>query len=493
MRMLEDIISTYVGGNIFLLGKKEVLFTVEDVGIILGMPSFGHPVRHYGSSKKKSRLHKRFGVATNFDRKKVHSLIQQLVNLDEEADVEDTIRLWIVLLLCTFLCPRSVHSCPQQMLSYLDDIQRIREYNWAAAVQEAIKNLTVERNEWETIYEGNQIVPEDTSTVPPVAASFSLLQEIAASIKCQEVKFDQLTTHLNDQKRQIEEIMRNIHKRDEPVTHEEGAAGPTPTFSEHVDVQPPMMHDVPVTQQEWAAWPPTFSQYVADVQPPMMNDDQAPPIGHFEEVPTTTIEEVDAQNPNSMVQAIKEHEDRRPGVYDQSPYVRVKNPVTMSEKEKAVAKTVRRMLTEYGAFPDAANLAPLSPVASPPSPPRFPANLVQQTCSGSVGAFGDRASALLLSGGWRGRVQDMVRIPGILTFKNDAYEIPIHREDIDRIIDMHEILGQKMINIDVHVSGSEEISIWRAIFWQNGEPKLVSHFTSTDEMYERSWLLHCKN
>ncbi|MQM20381.1 hypothetical protein Taro_053399, partial [Colocasia esculenta] len=284
MRMLEDIISTHVGGNIFLLGKKEVLFTVEDVDIILEFPSFGHLVRHYGSSKKKSRLHERFGVATNFDRKKVHSLIQQLV----------------------------------------------------------IKNLTIKRNEWETIYKESQTVPEDTSTVPPAAASLSLLQEIAASIKSQEVKFDQLSTHLNDQMRQIEEIMCYIHKRDEPMTHEEGAAGATPTFSEHVHVQPPMMDDDLVNPQEWVAWPPTFSQYVpdvsdvSDVQPPMTNDDQAPPIGHFEEDPTTTVEDVDAHNPNSMVRAIKEREDRRPGVYDQSPYV-LEKPVTMPEKEKAVA------------------------------------------------------------------------------------------------------------------------------------------------------------
>ncbi|MQM08528.1 hypothetical protein Taro_041389 [Colocasia esculenta] len=209
--MLKDIISTHVSGNIFLLGKKEILFTVEDVGIILGFPNFRHPVRHYGSTKKKSRLYERFGMATNFDRKKVHSLIQQLVKSDDEADVEDTVRLWIVLLLCTFLAPRSVHSCPQQMLSCLDDIQRIREYNCAAVVQEVwflehtrvrqpinrmtyprffrwgtfpdetspfpiasltgqlvIKNLTVERNEMETIYEGNQIVPKDTSTATTV-------------------------------------------------------------------------------------------------------------------------------------------------------------------------------------------------------------------------------------------------------------------------------------------------------------------------------------
>ncbi|MQM11687.1 hypothetical protein Taro_044596 [Colocasia esculenta] len=445
--MLEDIISTHAGGNIFLLCKKEVLFTVEDVGIILGLLNCGHPVRHYGSTKKKSRLYERFGMATNFDRKKVHSLIQELVKLDDEVDVEDTVRLWIVLLVCTFLAPRSAHSCPQQMLSCLDDIQRIREYNWAAAVQEVTlhnfdnlvtfvknqrsgatcpakrrsgkesqahyfmygcaaslavwflehtrvtKNLTVERNEMETIYKGNQTVPEDTSTVPP-ATSLSLLQEIAASMKSQEVKFDQLNTQLNDQMRQIEEIMRYIHRRDEPVSHEEGAAGTTPTFSEHVHAQPPMMYEDPVTQQEWVVCPPTYSQYVPDVpdvQPPITNDNQAPPIGHFEEDITTAVEDVDAENPNSMVQAIKEREDWRPGLYDQSPYVREK-PVTIPEKEKAVATeepvttnfgifefanglvirkshilnllygcmtkgtatTIRRMLKEYGAFPDTA-------------------------------------------------------------------------------------------------------------------------------------------
>ncbi|MQM21478.1 hypothetical protein Taro_054519 [Colocasia esculenta] len=184
----------------------------------------------------------------------------------------------------------------------------------------------------------NQTVPEDTSTVPP-AVSLSLLQEIVASIKSQEVKFDQLNTQLNDQMRQIEEIMHCIHRRDEPMSHEEGAAEPTPTFSKHVHAQPPMMHEDPVTLQEWAVWPPTYSQYVLNVQPPMMNDDQAPPIGHFEEDITTVVEDVDAENPNSMVRAIKEREDRCPGFYDQSPYVREK-PVTIPEKEKSSEEPV---------------------------------------------------------------------------------------------------------------------------------------------------------
>ncbi|MQM01949.1 hypothetical protein Taro_034711 [Colocasia esculenta] len=134
--------------------------------------------------------------------------------------------------------------------------------------------------------------------------------------------------------------MHYIHRRDDPVSREEGAAGPTSTFFEHVHAQPPMMHDDPVTQQEWAAWPPTYSQHVPDlldVQPPMTNDEQAPPIGHFEEDITTAADPKDAdpEDPNSMVRAIKEREDRRPGLYDQSPYVREK-PTTIPDKQKAV-------------------------------------------------------------------------------------------------------------------------------------------------------------
>ncbi|MQL90611.1 hypothetical protein Taro_023212 [Colocasia esculenta] len=117
-------------------------------------------------------------------------------------------------------------------------------------------------------------------------------------------------------------------------------------------------------------------------------------------------------------------------------------------------------------------------------------------------------------GGWQGRLKDMDCIPKIFTFKNDAYVIPMHRgmelcsivndvsrrwtlvkdevelkchipemsnsfmklltgDDIDRIIDMHEILGQKLVNIDVNVSGSEEIVTFRA-FGEQSSGKMGS-------------------
>ncbi|MQL97056.1 hypothetical protein Taro_029741 [Colocasia esculenta] len=166
MRMLENIISIHVGGNIFLLGKKEVLFTVEDVGIILGLPSFGHPIRHYGSFKKKSRLHEQFEVWFL-----EHTRVRQPIN-------------W---------------KAYPRLFTWGTFVGKTSSFPIASLTgQQVIKNLTVERNECETIYKGNQTVPEDTSTVPPAAASLSLLQEIAASIKSQKVKFDQLSTHLNE-------------------------------------------------------------------------------------------------------------------------------------------------------------------------------------------------------------------------------------------------------------------------------------------------------
>ncbi|MQM19242.1 hypothetical protein Taro_052243 [Colocasia esculenta] len=196
MRMLEDIINTHVGGNIFLLGKKEVLFTVEDVGIILGLPSCGHHIRHYGSTKKKSKLHERFGMATNFDRKKVHSLIQEIVKSDDEADIEDTIRLWIVWFFEHTRVRQPINRTTYPRLFRWGTIAgKTSTFPTASLTdQQVIKNLMVERNEIETAS-----LPEDTSTVRP-ATSLTLLHEIAASIKSQELKFDQLNTHLNDQK-----------------------------------------------------------------------------------------------------------------------------------------------------------------------------------------------------------------------------------------------------------------------------------------------------
>ncbi|MQL82018.1 hypothetical protein Taro_014482 [Colocasia esculenta] len=136
--LLEEIVAHHEVGNVCNIGKKSLSFTVEDVALILGMPCIGFPMHHYGSSIEVSKLHKRFGKDTAFTRQVIHGYLIDLVGSAEKEDIEDTVWLWILLLLSTFLAPRSAYICSPQMIKYLDDIERIRSYAWAVAFHELI-------------------------------------------------------------------------------------------------------------------------------------------------------------------------------------------------------------------------------------------------------------------------------------------------------------------------------------------------------------------
>ncbi|MQM07640.1 hypothetical protein Taro_040482, partial [Colocasia esculenta] len=136
--LLEEIVAHHEVGNVFNIGNKSLSFTVEDVALILGIPCTRFLVHHYGSSIEESKLHKRFGKDTAFTRQVIHGHLIDLVGSNEKDDIEDIVRLWILLLLCTFLAPRSAYVCSPQMITYLDDIERIRSYAWAVAFHELI-------------------------------------------------------------------------------------------------------------------------------------------------------------------------------------------------------------------------------------------------------------------------------------------------------------------------------------------------------------------
>ncbi|MQL98289.1 hypothetical protein Taro_030994 [Colocasia esculenta] len=136
--LLDEILAHHEVGNVFNIENKSLPFTVDDVALILGMPCTGFPVHHYGSSIEVSKLYKRFGNDTSFTRQVIHGHLIDLVGSDEKEDIEDTVRLWILLLLSTFLAPRSAYVCSPQMIKYLDDIERIGSYAWAVAFHELI-------------------------------------------------------------------------------------------------------------------------------------------------------------------------------------------------------------------------------------------------------------------------------------------------------------------------------------------------------------------
>ncbi|MQM05154.1 hypothetical protein Taro_037957 [Colocasia esculenta] len=130
--LLEELVAHHEVGNVFNIGNKSVSFTVEDVAFILGMPCTGFPVHHWLVYRS---------VQANdiaFTRQVIHGYLIDLVGLDEKEDIEDTVCLWILLLLSTFLAPRSLYVYSPQMIKYLDDIERIGSYAWAIAFHELI-------------------------------------------------------------------------------------------------------------------------------------------------------------------------------------------------------------------------------------------------------------------------------------------------------------------------------------------------------------------
>ncbi|MQM00798.1 hypothetical protein Taro_033535, partial [Colocasia esculenta] len=96
------------------------------------------PTDHVALGAEEVELHKRFGKDTAFTRQLIHGYLIDVVGSYEKEDIENTVRLWIFLLLSTFLAPWSAYVCSPQMIKYLDDIERIRSYAWDVAFHELI-------------------------------------------------------------------------------------------------------------------------------------------------------------------------------------------------------------------------------------------------------------------------------------------------------------------------------------------------------------------
>ncbi|MQL76030.1 hypothetical protein Taro_008428, partial [Colocasia esculenta] len=70
----------------------------------------------------------------------IKELIHGIIKSNETDDVANTMRLWILLLLSTFLAPRTNFICPPQMLHCLDDLNRVKDFAWADGFQKLILN-----------------------------------------------------------------------------------------------------------------------------------------------------------------------------------------------------------------------------------------------------------------------------------------------------------------------------------------------------------------
>ncbi|MQL90903.1 hypothetical protein Taro_023501 [Colocasia esculenta] len=136
---VEQIILGWEGEDLFKFGKTIILFTADDVALILGVPSVGLDVPINGPMQK-SVLHSHFSNTEKFDREGIKKLIRGIIKSNETDDVANTVRLWILLLLSIFLAPRTNFTCPPQILHCLDDLNRVKDFAWAAGFQKLILN-----------------------------------------------------------------------------------------------------------------------------------------------------------------------------------------------------------------------------------------------------------------------------------------------------------------------------------------------------------------
>ncbi|MQM14528.1 hypothetical protein Taro_047464 [Colocasia esculenta] len=135
----EQIILGWKGEDLFKFGRTIIPFTADDVALILGVPSVGRHVPISGPVQK-SVLHSQFSNTEKFDREGIKKLFHGIIKSNETDDVANTVRLWILLLLSTFLVPRTNFTCPPQMLHCLDDQNRVKDFAWADGFQKLILN-----------------------------------------------------------------------------------------------------------------------------------------------------------------------------------------------------------------------------------------------------------------------------------------------------------------------------------------------------------------
>ncbi|MQL98588.1 hypothetical protein Taro_031303, partial [Colocasia esculenta] len=136
---LEEIILAWEGKDLFKFGTTIIPFIANDVALILGVPFVGRDVP-ISNPVQKSVLHSRLSNTQKFGRECIKILIHGIIKSNETNEVANTVRLWILLRLSTFLVQRINFTCPSQMLHYLDDQDRVEDFACADGFQKLILN-----------------------------------------------------------------------------------------------------------------------------------------------------------------------------------------------------------------------------------------------------------------------------------------------------------------------------------------------------------------
>lgn len=129
--LLRELVSRWVepsGG--FRVKSRVVPFTTLDVCVALGLPIVGQPV----SLDDNEYCHVK--SLFNGESVTIERIIQMLTILNNDHDIEDFCRIYILLTFAVFYFPRTTATVSSIPFKLLDNLDSLHMYNWGFAVYE---------------------------------------------------------------------------------------------------------------------------------------------------------------------------------------------------------------------------------------------------------------------------------------------------------------------------------------------------------------------
>ncbi|KAL7224356.1 hypothetical protein ACSBR1_025754 [Camellia fascicularis] len=123
----------------FQLGPKTVKLTTEDIKSIFGISCGDEPIHlGYGNKNRSSFLTTRCIQTERISSTTITNLLQKALKGKKKEDTEDVIRM-----LCMYTCLKlffytSGTTVGWVFLNYMEDINSMRKYNWAEAIQSTL-------------------------------------------------------------------------------------------------------------------------------------------------------------------------------------------------------------------------------------------------------------------------------------------------------------------------------------------------------------------
>lgn len=138
---IERFIGMYRGKHCFQVGNTKRRLTKDDVKVILGIQCGERDMELVHGSKREVDLVQRGKlkagkVATSDIKTLVKSLVRK--NNKTKQDIEDVAKLLCMFLCVTFLFSTSGNTLSWAHIQYLDDLNEMKEYDWAYEVLESL-------------------------------------------------------------------------------------------------------------------------------------------------------------------------------------------------------------------------------------------------------------------------------------------------------------------------------------------------------------------